>query len=89
MQLSRSLSSRVDETGYPDLVRIHAEVWERASRARGRPAPLLSLSSSALSSWPVWMVTPEHDGVTLLPTASGDGDEGWVNPISFEQLWQL
>jgi hypothetical protein len=40
-----------------------------------------------VSSWPVWMAAPDGSAVTRLPDATSDGDMGWVNPNTFEQLW--
>ena len=48
-----------------------------------------SLPLSYISEWPVWMASESGDAVSLLPTAGEEAEEaGWVNPATFEQLWQ-
>jgi hypothetical protein len=40
----------------------------------------------SMCRWPVWMASVDH--VTQLSGAGGaDEEAGWVDPISFEQLW--
>ena len=40
----------------------------------------------AMCRWPLWIASADH--VTKLSGAGGDEEEaGWVDPISFEQLW--
>ena len=40
-------------------------------------------------SWPVWMATDDGNTVTRIndATTTATGSSGWVNPITFEQLW--
>ena len=41
---------------------------------------------TSLCRWPLWTATADH--VTKLSGAGGaEAEAGWVDPISFEQLW--
>jgi len=43
-----------------------------------------SLPLSYVSSWPVWVASPDGRHLTRIPEES---DDGWNNPTTFEQLW--
>ena len=41
---------------------------------------------TSLCRWPLWIASDDH--VTKLSGAGGaEAEAGWVDPISFEQLW--
>jgi len=51
-------------------------------------APTQSLPISSVHGWPVWMAAADGSEVTCVAgTMAEDEVSGWVNPVTFEQLW--
>lgn len=63
----------------PDLTRNTVAV-----AAGGMSVQQLPISMA--SAWPVWVALPDSKTLLRVP-AAGDEAEGWVAPLTFEQLW--
>ena len=51
-------------------------------------APTQSLPISSVHGWPIWMAAADGSEVTCVAgTMAEDEVSGWVNPVTFEQLW--
>lgn len=50
--------------------------------------PMQSLPLTSIAGWPVWLASEDATAVTCVAgTMAEDEVVGWVNPLTFEQLW--